>query len=863
MNLVFGERETKMFNIKEFTVEDLLKGCVTDNTSPRFAWSFESDVKGVRIVSQELTIGSFKKEILEDQFFIYDGPALKPRTVYAAILTARADNGEEAKAEITFETGKMGEKWSGKFITDGDYAFTEKKISPKVMVFKRSFELKKKTVKKARLYATAIGMYRMDLNGKKVGDLFLTPGFTSYKTNLQYQTYDVTELLKANNTLVATVSGGWAVGSFVYSRENRVTADKQSFMCEIRIEYEDGEESTISSNESWDVSMNGPVLSADIYDGEEFDATVHENRMLYKQVSVADIPFKPHLLADYSSQVKEHETFEALSVTKCGDETIYDFGQNFAGLVHFELDGVKGQEILVRHAEVLHPDGSLNTDFLRSAKARIRYICKDGHQEFYPSFTYMGFRYVSVKGIDPDKIKVTARALYSDVEDNGSFTCSNEMINRLQENIRWGAKSNFVDIPTDCPQRDERMGWTGDIALFARTATFNYDMGRFLKKWLKDMRAEQGKGGGIPNTVPSGGFGFPVTMPLMAIDFWGDASILVPYAQYLASGEKEVLSENYEMMKKYVDACRFWAGLLSFGKRKYLWNTLYTFHFGDWVAPDAPKMDQWQKRSKWTATASLANTAGLLAEIANVLGKTDDARLYRSVSEGAAEAYSKYLTDGNGKLKNEFQTAYVLPIYFDMFKGKEKQNAADNLAKLVRDNDYKIGTGFPGTPYILFALADNGHKEEAFKMLLCDKCPSWLYEVRVGATTIWERWDGLDEDGNCPIGDDGTGSMISYNHYASGAVGDFLYRRIAGIEPLLAGYKSFRIKPVLGGGITNATGKLGTPYGEIISSWKLENGAFVIGVKVPVGTTCHLVLPDGTEKTLESGEYTETCMLSN
>ncbi len=852
-----------MLKVSKFTVEGLSSGLVTDNTAPRFTWAFESDVKGIRIATQEITIGEYKKEISADQFFTYDGPQLEARTVYAVKLIAKADNGEEATAELTFETGKLDERWHGKFITDGDYVFTEKKVSPKVMVFKKSFELKKKKVKKARLYATALGIYRLDLNGDKVGDLFLTPGFTSYKTNLQYQTYDVTKLLLMNNTLVATVSGGWAVGSFVYSRENRVTADKQSFLCELHIEYEDGEESTISSNESWDVSMNGPVLSADIYDGEEFDATVHENRMLYKQVSVADIPFKPHLLADYSSQVKEHETFEAVSVTKCGDETIYDFGQNFAGLVHFELDGVKGQEILVHHAEVLHPDGSLNTDFLRSAKARIRYICKDGHQEFYPSFTYMGFRYVSVKGIDPDKIKVTARALYSDVEDNGSFTCSNEMINRLQENIRWGAKSNFVDIPTDCPQRDERMGWTGDIALFARTATFNYDMGRFLKKWLKDMRAEQGKGGGIPNTVPSGGFGFPVTMPLMAIDFWGDASILVPYAQYLASGEKEVLSDNYEMMKKYVDACRFWAGLLSFGKRKYLWNTLYTFHFGDWVAPDAPKMDQWQKRSKWTATASLANTAGLLAEIADVLGKTDDARLYRSVSEGAAEAYSKYLTDGNGKLKNEFQTAYVLPIYFDMFKGKEKQNAADNLAKLVRDNDYKIGTGFPGTPYILFALADNGHKEEAFKMLLCDKCPSWLYEVRVGATTIWERWDGLDEDGNCPIGDDGTSSMISYNHYASGAVGDFLYRRIAGIEPLLAGYKSFQIKPMPGGGITNATGKLGTPYGEIISSWKLENGAFVIDVKVPVGTTCRLVLPDGTEKTLVSGEYTETCMLSN
>lgn len=854
------ERETiDMFKISEFTVEGLSTGCVTDNEAPRFAWSFESDVKGIRIVSRELTINDYTKKISEDQFFSYDGPALKPRTIYTAVLATKADNGEEAKAEVTFETGKLHENWYGKFITDGDYVFTEKKVSPKVMVFKKSFDLKKKTVKRAKLYATAVGMYRIDLNGCKVGDRFLTPGFTSYKTNLQYQTYDVTNMLKQNNTFLATVSGGWAVGSFVYSRENRVTADKQSFMCELHIEYADGEESVTGTNESWDVSMNGPVLSADIYDGEEYDATVNENAMYFKQVAVSKLSFAPTILADYSSPVREHETFEPVSVKRIGDETIYDFGQNFAGLIHFEADAEKGKEILIRHAEVLHQDGTLNTDFLRSAKAQIRYICKNGHQEYFPSFTYMGFRYVSVKGIDPEKIKVTARALYSDVKDNGSFTCSNEMINRLQENIRWGAKSNFVDIPTDCPQRDERMGWTGDIALFARTAAYNFDMGRFLKKWLKDMRAEQGKGGGIPNTIPSGGFGFPVTMPLMAIDFWGDASILVPYAEYLARGDEKILSDNYEMMKKYVNACRFWAGLLSFGKRKYLWHTPAVFHFGDWVAPDAPKMSQWQRRSRWTATASLANTSQLLSEIAEILGKKEDAKEYRKVSEGAAEAYRKYLTDGNGQLKNEFQTAYVLPIFFDMFKGKEKQNAADNLAKLVRDNNYRIGTGFPGTPYILFALADNGHKEEAFKMLLCDKCPSWLYEVRVGATTIWERWDGLDEDGNCPIGDDGTDTMISYNHYASGAVGDFLYRRIAGIEPLTAGYKSFRIKPMLGGGLTFASGKLGTPYGEIESSWKVANGSFTINVKVPVGTTCQLVLPDGTEKILESGEYTENC----
>jgi alpha-L-rhamnosidase len=330
----------------------------------------------------------------------------------------------------------------------------------------------------------------------------------------------------------------------------------------------------------------------------------------------------------------------------------------------------------------------------------------------------------------------------------------------------------------------------------------------------------------------------------------------------MADGDEKILIDNYEMMKKYVNACRFWAGFLSFGKRRHLWNTMSVLHFGDWVAPDVPKMSQWQKRSKWTATASLSNTSRLLSEIAGILGKSEDEALYKKVSENAADAYRKYLTDGNGKLKEEFQTAYVLPIYFGMFKGKEKANAADNLAELVRKNDYKIGTGFPGTPYILFALADNGHEDEAFKMLTNTQCPSWLYEVKMGATTIWERWDGLDENGNCPIGDDGTETMISYNHYASGAVGDFLYRRVAGIEAVTAGYKRFKIKPVIGGGITSASGKVSTPYGEIDSTWKISGDVFSIEIHVPVGSTCQLFLPDGSIHPLENGHHTFTCKMS-
>lgn len=312
-------------------------------------------------------------------------------------------------------------------------------------------------------------------------------------------------------------------------------------------------------------------------------------------------------------------------------------------------------------------------------------------------------------------------------------------------------------------------------------------------------------------------------------------------------------------MKKYVNACRFWAGLFSFGKNGYIWNTPGILHFGDWVTPDLRQMSQWQARAKWTATASLKNCAGLVAGIAQILGEEEDAAYYRQLSDKTADAYCSVLTDGNRKLKNEFQTAYVLPLYLDMFPNSEvKAKAAQNLAQLVEKNDYCIGTGFPGTPYILFALADNGYAHTAYRMLLNTKCPSWLYQVKMGATTIWERWDGLDENGECPIGDDGTDIMISYNHYASGAVGDFLYRRVAGIEAVKPAYKEFTVRPVPGNSITWAKSYVETPYRQIAVHWE-QNDVFAIHVTVPVGTECTLKMPDGTTEKLQSGSFRRTC----
>ncbi len=844
-----------MLKISKFTCENLISGCVTDERAPRFSFAFESDRENSSISQAVLQVNGWQK-ITDLQIAVpYEGSPLKAFTKYRAVLKGKDNSGETAEAEIEFETGRFDTPWKAEWISDSTYQFTEKKVSPVPMMFRKTFTIKKK-IKSAKIYATAMGIYELMLNQKKVGNEFFAPGFTSYQSYLQYQTYDVTKMLQDQNELTAVVGGGWAVGSFVFTRKNRVSADLQALLLELRLLYEDGSEEIIGSDSSFDVTEEGPYRLADFYDGESFDATIDTAAVTWKKASAEKLKISPKLLAGYGMPVQAQETMNPVSCRTNGNELIYDFGQNFAGVVCISVQGRRGQEIIIKHAEILHPDGSLNTKFLRTAKAEVHYVCREGYQTYMPRLTYMGFRYISVKGAAEKDITISARALYSGLTATGSFTCSDQKLNQLNSNILWSAKSNFVDIPTDCPQRDERMGWTGDIAVFAPTACYNFDMSRFLDKWLMDVMAEQKSTGGIPNTVPAQGYGFPATMPVLAVDFWGDASVLVPYAEYMARGDISILKKYYKMMKKYVNACRFWAGLFGFGHKRYIWHTPHSLHFGDWVAPDVPKMQQWQKRSKWTATASLKNTSSQLAKIAEILGEYEDAGRYREVSEKVSAAYQKEFTDGHGKLKSEFQTGYVLPIYYNMFDEKQRLDAVKNLARLVKDADYCIGTGFPGTPYILFALADNGQEETAYRMLQNTKAPSWLYEVEMGATTIWERWDGLDTDGNCPISNDGTDNMISYNHYASGAVGAFLYTRIAGIYPIEPGYKRFAIAPVLGGGLTYAAGSVETPFGKVISDWKIKDGRFEITVKVPFGTVCELKLPDGRKEELFSGSYT-------
>ena len=851
-----------MLKIVDLKIEGLNKGCVADKR-PNISFALESDIQNEAMKQAVINVGKWKKNTTSQINNVYEGE-MTPFTQYKVNILVEGESGQQAEAETYFCTGRLNKPWEAKWITNMAYEYSTKE-SPVPMNFKYQFDIEDKKIKRAWINSSALGIYELQLNGEKVGNDYFAPGFTSYDYQIQYQTYDITEELKKKNEILAIVGGGWAAGTFNYNRKSKISADRQAFLCEIHIEYEDGTTETIGSDSSWKVSMDGPYKFGDWYDGEIYDANVNWNDVEWKNADITKLRHDSKLLAQYGCSVqRETELFPTYMHTTSSGELIYDFGQNFAGVINAKIVGKEGQTITFRHAEVL-VDGELFVKSLRTAKATAEYTCIDGEQQYSPKLTYMGFRYVGVKGIDKSRLELSAYVLHSNLNNNGEFKCSNPLINQLQSNIQWGGKSNFVDIPTDCPQRDERLGWTGDISVFARTACYNFDMSRFLGKWLMDMRSEQGKGGGLPMVIPRAGDAWPV----MATACWGDSCILVPWAEYLARGDIRVLQNHYSAMKKFIKAAKWWAGFGSISKtERYIWKG--PFQWGDWCAPEGSAPD-WIKHARWVATAYFYNSSHIVSQIADILGEKEDKEYYENLSRKIVTAYRKKFTDGKGTLKEEFQTAYVLPLYFEMssLTKDEINNMTDNLVKLIRKADNHLSTGFPGTPYILFALSDNGKADVAYELLLQETCPSWLYEVKAGGTTIWERWDALRPDGTVNItelsgnekeGDESSGGMVSFNHYANGAVGDWLYRRCLGIETIEGGYKTFKVEPILGGNIDWAEGKVNTPYGWIKVKWKLKDNQFTINLHIPVSTKCNLVMPDKESYELNSGNYTYTCL---
>ena len=847
-----------MLKLTNIRIENAEQGIITDSSRPRFSFALSSDKNGCRLERYRITVTNGSETLWDSSerldrkqiSILYDGKQLLPFTQYAVHITATDNFGEAAEESAVFSTGRLKLPWKGKWITDAGVPVPEKS-SPQPLLFRKTISLAAQPVR-AWICATALGIYELTLNGEKLGDRYFAPGFTSYEHQIQYQTYALDHLRAGNNEIAARVGAGWAVGAFTYTRANRTYADTPSLLLELHVEYADGTMQVFGTDETWDVSREGRIRFADWYDGEIYDSTVDESKLSFRNADVTAPRTKPVLLAEYGAPVRVIQRLDPVAVFSSPDgERIYDFGQNFAGVVSAELQGKQGQTITFRHAEVL-VDGALFTKPLRTAKARLEYTCTDGQQHYSPTMTCMGFRYVGVRGIAEEDIRLSALVLSSDMKQIGRFFCSDERLNQLQHNIQWGGRSNFVDIPTDCPQRDERMGWTGDIAVFAKTACYNFNMSRFLEKWLKDLGAEQTERGALPMTCPKARDNWKKR----AAGCWGDACVLVPWAEYLARGDEELLRRCYPMMKKFLGECERRAGLLSVGRHRRIWSL--PFQFGDWCAPGEDFI-RWVLKGNWVATAYFANSCRIVSQIAQILGEKEDQRYYQALFEEIREAYTSLLCRKDGRLKKEFQTAYVLPLAFDMADGPQAKTMVKRLAGLVEAADWSPRTGFPGTPYLLFALADNGETDAAFQTLMSESCPGWLYAVKAGATTIWERWDALRPDGTVNTGERGSeGGMVSFNHYANGAVGDFFYRRIAGVEPTSGGYRRFRVAPQVGGGVCHAEAELLTPYGQIRAAWRVEDKAFIQELQVPVSAECTLVLPSGQTHVLQSGSYTFT-----
>ncbi len=710
----------------------------------------------------------------------------------------------------------------------------------------------RKNVKKATVCASAMGIYSFYLNGKRMGKGVLTPGWTSYHHRVQYQTYDITPYLQSGNRLEFGVCGGWAVGCIGYANANRFFADRPALIAWIDVTYVDGSEERIVTDEEWQV-YTSHVLFGELYHGETVDLTAPVE--LIGNAVVCDI--KTRLIPQVGEWITEQERFSPIAVIRTPKgETVLDFGQNMAGYVEIKAKGRRGDRIVVHHAEVLDRDGNFYTENLRAARNKNTYVLSGGEDLFKPSYSYQGFRYIRLTEYpfqEVDTRNFCAIAVHSEMERTGCFVCGNPKINQLYHNILWGQKSNYLDIPTDCPQRDERLGWTGDAQIFFRAAAFNYDVKRFFEKWLGDLALEQRKDGSVGDIVP---YCLPARKPRISAA-WGDVATIIPWQLYLTYGDKKLLKKHFPMMKKWVEYLR------GAGPEEYLWLEGGR-HYGDWLAMDQGP-DQYEGATPTDYIASLFYfySTSLLVKAGRALGMNMEA--YESLALGIRAAIRKrYFKNGRLRLiaddwktgdaepTLETQTAYVLALYFGICEGEEKQYFADRLAEMIRENGTRMTTGFVGTPYLLHVLSENRYTDLAYELLVQEKSPSWLYSVCHGATTMWEHWNSLKEDGSF-----WSTKMNSFNHYAYGAVLDWIVGVSSGLTPVESApaYQEVNIAPQPHQCLGFSDVTLKTSHGRLRSHWYYKGDTVYYEFEIPKGVKAHLRLPSGSCYELCGGSF--------
>ena len=812
--------------------------------APSFSWTLESNNSCVYQTAYHICVCK-DKEIIWDSGRVesdqsvavsYDGPDLEVLTAYQVTLTVWDNFGDQARSQTVFETGMLDNRnftaqWITHTMPDGEIDCP---------VFFKEFSAKK--VVKARLLSSACGVYEASINGKKVSNDLLAPGWTNYRKRIQYQTYDVNDLLEGNNRIEITVAPGWYQGYLNCENKNCHYGEKVAAFAELHLWYENGSTEVIKTDESWQFTT-GATQYAELYHGETINSAAVPGQS--RNVAIYDAMDNSRLISQQCEPVRITERLKPIALihTPKG-ETVLDFGQNISGVVELRINGTSGQKITLRHAEVLDREGNFYTENLRTARATDTFICKGGEEVFRPRFTFHGFRYVAVEGIDavnPDDF--TACAIHSNMEEAGDFSCSHELVNKLWSNINWGMRDNFVDIPTDCPQRDERLGWTGDAAVFSNTAGQLRDTYLFFSKWLADLYSEQSREFGIPDTIPN--ILMPPGTPCGGSAVWGDSATIVPWSAYQLSGDKRILAQQYESMKDWVEWIR---------RRETADHLHKSGHQrGDWLALDR---EEGRGNSGATdkyllSTAFYAHSTWILFQSAKLLGYEADANEYSELYEGIKEGFRAEFITANGRLVSETQTACALVLCMGLAKSEHEariiQTLADNLAR----HQNKLTTGFIGTPYLCQALSRFGRHDLAGKLLLNEEFPGWLNQVKLGATTIWERWDSKRTDGSF----DESG-MNSFNHYSFGAVGSWMMEQLAGIQLEKPGYKESILRPQFVQGITEVSASRKTPYGVLSCAWKCKNGTITVDVTVPANTTATLCLPEKEEAiSLGSGSY--------
>lgn len=759
-----------------------------------------------------------------------------------------------AWSEAFFEMGLAREEWKARWINP-ELTCDPQQHKP-ASYLRKSFEIS--VLGNSRMYITSHGLYEAWLNGKRVGEFVLAPGSYNYEKRLAYQTYDVTDLISlGRNELIVILGDGW------YRSVSGVDGDRNLYGTDVALlmQLEVDGKIVCLSDESWEATQEGPIRENDMQQGEVVDARLDASTG-YHPVKIEDFGFDT-LICSNCVPIREKEHFSGKLLTTPNGETVIDFGQNLAGYVQFRFHAHAGDTIVLTHGETLDENGNFTQENFQDRKRhkeggtnqRVTYTCREGENVYKPKFTIWGFRYAKVETtIDLSDADFTSIAVYSDMAETGSFTCGNPLVNRLLLNSLWSMKSNFCDVPTDCPTR-ERAAWTGDMGVFVQTGLYLMDAYPVIRKWLGECRLAQSPKGKIANIAPRNNNPSYFSGLLAGSVGWGDACIIVPYTLYRMTGDVRILEENYEMM------CDWYAFLETRAKQRpinpvkllkrnpYRRFTIETgIDYGEWCEPDVDSTSAMRSPQGKVATAYFAYSGRQLAEIARILGKREDAERFARLAKNAGKAF-RFIATEDGFIHSDRQAEYVRAIAFDLLTEEEKQRAADDLAALVRKCGDHLNTGFLSTPHLCPVLADYGHRDTAYRLLLQQTMPSWLYEVRQGATTIWENWDGIDEQGKV---------KASLNHYSYGAVCGWLFGGVCGIQ-LDCGKLTIAPKPSKALGF--AEGVWDSPVGKIVSKWQYENNCLHISVQVPANTSAMIFLPDGRELEVRYGEHSFVCKM--